>query len=77
MMLIRIPPADLHLLATGKVSRHAALLRMSARGASRADIARSLDVSTRTVDRWLAELRRQLGAATTAELASKLTEAGW
>lgn len=77
MVLVRLPAADLDLLGAPVRGQRGELLRLAAKGTPRNDIARELGVSTRTVDRWLADLRRQLGVRTTAELAARLTDSGW
>lgn len=53
-----------------------AVARLAARGASPRDIAATLHLSRRSVFRRLARLRARHGAATNAELATKLAKAG-
>lgn len=75
VLLVRVPANELGALtARGDDDR---FLGLAARGLTRAEIARELGVSPRTVDRRLAATRERLGVRTNAEAAVRLAEQGW
>jgi hypothetical protein len=78
MLLVRVSQQDFDALRPGaQAGGRTQFLRLVAQGTPREQIATALGVSTRTVDRWMAALRTELGVATSAALATRLTSAGW
>jgi DNA-binding CsgD family transcriptional regulator len=84
MALVPLLPEEAdELLATGQVSDPvgdefgAEFLRLVGAGASQADIAKHLGMSSRTVERKFALLRERVGVGTRAALVAELARRGW
>lgn len=78
VLMVRVPADQLDpVLSRVQPAANSLLYSLAAQGLSRAEIARRLGVSTRTVDRRLAEIRDSLGVQTLAEVAGRLAAAGW
>ena len=79
MNLVPLLPEEIERLVEGGGAPNGddELLKLVAQGSSTEQIARSLDLSRRTVERHLARLRERYGQPTTAALSSFLARRGF
>jgi DNA-binding CsgD family transcriptional regulator len=83
LALVQLLPEDVDRLLAGEAvlpglsPQDRDLLRLAARGKSVREIARSLEIADRTVQRRLTRFRDKLGVGSTAELVSILVRHGF